>query len=88
MKFEDLPIKQQLISYLRATYSVRFSEVDALWQEQAAFALFATSDPAHHEAAKELIDEGLLVDRTEEAFAPGSPDRAYSLTEAGKKKFL
>lgn len=72
MNFNNLPIKMQLILYLRASYAADPK------------ARFATSDPEYHRAAGELIAEGLLY----EFDSPGGSDRAYGLTEAGKRKYL
>lgn len=63
-KLEDLPVKQQLIVYIK-TVSAAFPE-----------GRFCTSDPTYHAAADELIAEGILV----EIEGPGGNDRAFALT--------
>jgi len=65
LKLEDLPIKTQLIAYIKATKSLEPN------------ARFCTSDPKFHVAADELIAEGILV----ELEGPGGKDRAFGLKE-------
>ena len=65
MKLEDLPIKQQLVAYIKVT---KMADPNAK---------FCTSDPKYHMAADELIAEGMIV----EIEGPGGNDRAFAMKE-------
>lgn len=70
MKFEDLPVKQQLLTYMKITF------------DHNPNAIFCTNNLKYQVAAKDLINEGLLI---EVVNPPGENDIALALTDAGKK---
>lgn len=67
----------KLYGYLSAVY--------AMHRNGEPLGVFATSDPEYWKAADHLIEDGIIVDTTEE-HCPGGDDRCYLLTPKGIEK--
>lgn len=72
IKFEDLPYRAQMLSYLKITF------------EHDSAAIFCTSNKELHKAGEILIAEGLVI----ELENPECVDRYFGLTDVGKTHLI